>query len=299
MTVSLASPPRVDVLAGILDRVYARYNHRRFIGADPLQFAYRFDRPQDAEVACFLAAALAYGRVQQIQRSLNDLFARMDCRPYDFVTSFSPSRRSRLAGFKHRFTTAEDLGDLLELLRPVLRRHGSIESFFVEDFDPKERNVLPALARFCDCLTDAYARRHAGRVSRGLMYLLASPSRGSASKRLHLFLRWMVRADDVDPGLWKGVKAAKLIVPLDVHMARLCRILGLHDSNTISQSTAVQVTEGFGAIAPADPVKYDFALSRIGILDECTGRPRPDCQTCELFEVCLQQRDRSSGGRPS
>lgn len=293
MTVSLASPPRAEVLAEILERVYARYNHRRLIGADPLQFAYRFDRPQDAEVASFLAAALAYGRVQQIQRSLNDLFARMDCEPYDFVMNFSPSRRLRLAGFKHRFTTAEDVGDLLELLRPVLRRHGSIESFFVKGFDPRERNVLPALARFCDRLTNGYAQHHGGRVSRGLMYLLASPSRGSASKRLHLFLRWMVRADDVDPGLWKSVAPAKLIVPLDVHMARLCRILGLHDSNTISQSTALQVTEGFAAIAPADPVKYDFSLSRIGILDDCTGRLRPDCESCELFDVCLHRADRS------
>ncbi len=291
MTVSLASPPRTGVLADILERVHARYNHRRLIGADPLQFAYRFDRPQDAEVASFLAAALAYGRVQQIQRSLNDLFARMDGGPYDFVMNFSPSRRSRLAGFKHRFTTAEDLGDLLELLRPVLHRHGSIEAFFVEGCDRSEPNVLPALARFCDRLTDAYARKHGGQISRGLMYLLASPSRGSASKRLHLFLRWMVRADDVDPGLWKGVNAARLIVPLDVHMARLCRILGLHDSNTISQSTAVQVTERFAAIVPADPVKYDFSLSRIGILDDCTGRLRPDCESCELLDVCLQRPD--------
>jgi len=291
MTVSLASPPRADVLAEILERVYARYNHRRFIGADPLQFAYRFDRPQDAEVACFLAAALAYGRVQQIQRSLNDLFARMDCGPYDFAMNFSPSRRGRLTGFKHRFTTAEDLGDLLELLRTVLRQHGSIESFFVEGIDPSEPNVLPALARFCDRLTHVYARKHGGKVSRGLMYLLASPSRGSASKRLHLFLRWMVRADDVDPGLWKGVDPARLIVPLDVHMARLCRILGLHDSNTISQSTAVRVTEGFAAIVPADPVKYDFSLSRIGIVDDCTGRSRPSCGSCELFDVCLQRPD--------
>lgn len=294
MTVSLASPPRAGALADIIERVYARYNHRRFIGTDPLQFAYRFDRPQDAEVACFLAAALAYGRVQQIQRSLTDLFARMDCRPYDFVAGLSSSRQSRLRGFKHRFTTADDVADLLDLLGPVLGEYGSIEAFFVDGYDPNEPNVLRALARFCDRLTDTYAAKHGGHVSRGLMYLLASPSRGSASKRLHLFLRWMVRADDVDPGLWKGIAPAKLIVPLDVHMARLCRILGLHDSNTISQATAVQVTKRFAAIAPADPVKYDFSLSRIGILDNCTGRPRPACRSCELLEVCLRRVNRSA-----
>jgi endonuclease III len=106
----------------------------------------------------------------------------------------------------------------------------------------------------------------------------------------------MVRADDVDPGLWKGIAPPKLIVPLDVHMARLCRILSLHDSDTISQSTAVQVTERFAAIAPADPVKYDFALSRIGILDNCTGHRRSDCQSCELLDVC-RRRDRAMPSR--
>lgn len=290
MKASPSAQTRLDALADTLERVYARYNHRRLIGADPLQFAYRFHRPQDVEIASFLAAVLAYGRVQQIQRSLNELFTRMDVKPYDFVMSFSQSKRTQLNGFKHRFTTGEDIADLLGLLKPVLRKHGSVEAFFVDGFDPSDRSVLPALARFCDRLTEAYARAHGGDVSRGLMYLLASPTRGSASKRLHLFLRWMVRSDDVDTGLWKSVSPAKLVVPLDVHMARLCRFLGLHDSNTISLKTAVQVTEGFAAIEPTDPVKYDFALSRIGILDDCDGHYRPGCEFCELFETCLRRQ---------
>lgn len=291
MKIAPSPQTRHDALGVTLERVYARYNRRGLIGADPLQFAYRFDRPQDVEIASFLAAVLAYGRVQQIQRSLNGLFARMDARPYDFAVDFSRSGRTRLSGFKHRFTTGDDIADLLGLLRSILRKYGSLEAFFTSGFDPSDRNVLPALAGFCDRLTEAYAHAHGGQVTRGLIYLLASPTRGSASKRLHLFLRWMVRSDDVDPGLWKGIDPAKLVVPLDVHMARLCRILGLHDSNTISLKTAVQVTEGFAAIEPADPVKYDFALSRIGILDDCSGRFRPECEFCELFEMCLQRQD--------
>jgi len=274
---------QTDALKETLDRVYERYNHRRFIGADPLQFAYRFTDPRDVEIAAFLAAALAYGRVQQIERSLNDLFARMDRSPYEFVVGFSDSKRARLTGFKHRFTTGETIADLLDLLRGVLREHESLEAFFATGYDPTEANVLPALARFCDRLGDAYARRHEGRLSRGLMYLLASPTRGSASKRLHLFLRWMVRADAVDLGVWTSVDRAKLIVPMDVHMARLCGILGLYEGRTISLSTAVQVTESFARIEPADPVKYDFALSRIGILDNCNGRCRTECRACELY----------------
>jgi len=282
---------RTGTLKETLERVYERYNHRRCVGADPLQFAYRFADPRDVEIAAFLAAALAYGRVQQIERSLNDLFARMDGSPHEFVVNFSDAQRVRLDGFKHRFTTGETIADLLGLLRGVLHEHETLEAFFVTGCDPAEPNVLPALARFCDRLGDAYARQHEGELSRGLMYLLASPTRGSASKRLHLFLRWMVRADAVDLGLWKSVDKAKLIVPMDVHMTRLCGILGLYVGRRISLSTAVQVTESFARMEPADPVKYDFALSRIGILDNCTGHCRPACAACELYQICLEREN--------
>ena len=143
--------------------------------------------------------------------------------------------------------------------------------------------------RFCAALSAEYAAAHGGGLSRGLMYLLANPRRGSAGKRLHLFLRWMVRDDEVDPGLWKGIDKAKLIVPVDVHMARLCGILGLHEGRTISLVTAVKITAAFAKIEPADPVKYDFALSRIGIVENCNGRYRPECEACELFGVCVQK----------
>ncbi len=279
----------IDVLKDTLERVYQRYNHRRFIGADPLQFAYRFCDPQDIEIAAFLASSLAYGRVQQIERSVNDLLGRMDSRPYRFVRTFSDAKRKRLTGFKHRFTTGETLADLMGLLRDVLREHGTLEAFFTSGDDPAQTTVVPALAHFCDRLTDAYARRHDGRLSRGLMYLLASPTRGSASKRLNLFLRWMVRRDAVDPGLWKSIDPARLIVPMDVHMARLCAILGLYEGRTISLATAVQVTESFARMEPTDPVKYDFALSRIGILDDCNGRRRNGCPACQLYPICLER----------
>ena len=281
-----------------LERVYARYNRRQFIGTDPLQFAYRYSDRSDVEIAAFLAAALAYGRVEQIHRSLANLFERMGRSPRDFVASWSDASRRRLAGFKHRFTTGDDIGDLFELLRPVLREQGSLEGFFVQGYSPSETNVVPALIHFCDRLCDMHWRArsvplralketpYGVTTNKGLMYLLASPARGSASKRLNLFLRWMVRKDDVDLGLWTSIDKAKLIVPVDVHIARLCRILGFHNSSTISLSTALKITEAFAAIEPADPAKYDFALSRIGIVGDCTGRYRPDCPLCELSGIC-------------
>jgi uncharacterized protein (TIGR02757 family) len=203
--------------------------------------------------------------------------------------NFDKAGRQKLNSFKHRFTTGQDISDLLGVLRKVLQENGSIEKYFLSGYSKDDENIIPALSRFCGSLCAIYAKENGGQVSNGLKYLLASPVRGSACKRLNLFLRWMVRSDDVDTGLWKRIDKAKLIVPVDVHMGRLCRILGFHDRKVISLSTAVKITECFAQIEPADPVKYDFALSRIGILGNCTGRRRSGCELCELFKFCFHK----------
>jgi len=272
----------------VLERLYGKYNHRRFIKPDPLQFIYQYSNRPDMEVAGFLAAELAYGRVQQIEKSLTNLFGRMGKSPYEFVQDLDEQKGAKLKDFRHRFTTGDDISDLLELLRDILDEFGSIEKFFVQGYNPGDKNIIPALSKFCDSLLEMYAKTHNGHIPKGLSYLLPRPASGSACKRLNLFLRWMVRNDDVDAGLWKLVDKTRLIVPVDVHMARLCRILGLYNRKTVPLSTAVKITESFAEIEPADPVKYDFALSRIGILENCTGHHRSGCQFCELFGFCRQ-----------
>lgn len=270
----------------VLEKLYSKYNHRRLVKPDPLQFLYRYSKRQDVEIVGLLASALAYGRVRQIEQSLSRLLEYMGKSPSDFVRNFDSSARAQLRDFKHRFTAGDDISDLLELLRDVHDRFSSIERFFAEGYNVGDPNIIPALSAFCDSLYAMHTKRHGGRLSGGLKYLLASPVRGSACKRLNLFLRWMVRDDDVDPGLWKSVDKAKLIVPVDVHMGRLCKILGLYDRKTVNLSAAVEITESFVEIEPADPVKYDFALSRIGIVENCDGSDRPECRDCELFGFC-------------
>ncbi len=276
-------------IKGALEQLYGKYNHRTFIKPDPLQFVCRYSDPADMEIAGFLSAALAYGRVEQIEKSLTQLFGRMGKSPHAFVRDFGKAERRRLKDFKHRFTTGRDISDLLELLQIVLDGFGSIEKFFLQGYDPGDENIISALSRFCDSLLNMYAETHNGSVTRGLSYLLPKPAAGSACKRLNLFLRWMVRKDDVDPGLWTSIDKSRLLVPVDVHMARLSGILGFHNGKTASLSTAVKITDRFAEIEPADPVKYDFALSRIGILQNCTGRHRSGCEFCELFKFCLQK----------
>jgi uncharacterized protein (TIGR02757 family) len=264
----------------VLDDLYRRYNHRPFIPPDPLQWVYRYNSKADREIVAFLAAALAYGRVEQINKSLEKLFAMMGKSPAGFVHDFGKRQRDSLAGFKHRFNTGDDIADLFSLLRWVLREDNSIERFFLSGYKAADEDIIPALTAFCTSLTER------GNTGRGLQYLLVNPASGSVCKRLNLFLRWMVRGDEVDTGLWKGVDKAKLIVPIDVHMGRLTRILRLHDRKTLTLAAAREITAGFAAISPDDPVKYDFALSRIGIVEHCSGKPDRRCKTCSLFAFC-------------
>jgi len=277
---------RQTKIKDVLEGLYARYNHREFIKPDPLQFVYRYSDPADIEIAGFLAAELAYGRVRQIEKAVDDLLGRMGDSPFRFVRNFDGRKREKLKDFKYRFVSGDDISDLLVLLKSVLGRYGSIQSFFVQGYSLRDGSIVPALSRFCDSLLDMHAKGHNDCIPNGLRYLLPRPASGSACKRLNLFLRWMVRNDEVDAGLWRTVDKAKLIVPIDVHMARLCRILGFYSRKTVSLLTAIEITESFSEIEPADPVKYDFALSRIGILKNCTGRTSERCEDCELFGFC-------------
>ena len=280
---------RLVKLKDVLEKLYSNYNRYDLIKPDPLQFLYRYDNPFDMEVAAFLAADLAYGRVEQIQKSLTNLFERMGESPYAFIKGFGKAEQKSLKGFKHRFTTDQDISDLMMLLHKILNQYGSIEKFFIQGFNPGDRNIVPALSKFCNSLLEMYSAKHNGKTSRGIQYLLASPAKGSACKRLNLFLRWMVRDDDVDTGLWKSIDKARLVVPIDVHMGRLCKILGFYNRKAVSLATAIKITGGFAEIEPADPVKYDFALSRIGIVENCNGSFHAKCEGCELFGFCISR----------
>ena len=273
----------------ILEKLYNRYNHRDLIKPDPLQFVYNYTQERDMEIAGLLSAVLAYGRVEQIQSSLTKLFRMIGKSPYEFVMNFNHTQREKLSGFKHRFSTGDDIADLLKLLKEILREYERIEKYFLQGYSGTDENIIPALTKFCDSLLKIHASENNGKTNRGLKYLLVSPSNGSACKRLNLFLRWMVRDDQVDVGIWKSVDKAKLIVPIDVHMGRLCKFLGFHNNKTISLKTAVEITKQFAKIETSDPVKYDFALSRIGIVENCTGKYGITCESCDLEVFCKQR----------
>lgn len=258
-------------LRDFLEHVYSRYNRPELIKPDPLQFVYRYTEPVDMEIAGLLAAVLAYGRVAQIEKSVDKLLGKMGNSPAAFVRTFNKAKRNKLQDFKHRFNTGDDISDLCEVLKSALKDAGSLEDYFLRGYSSSDENILKALSAFCRSLLQAHAQKNDGIVGRGLKYLISDPAKGSAAKRLNLYLRWMVRNDKIDAGLWKSVDKAKLIVPMDVHMSRISRIFNMYTRKNISIKTAVEVTQGFSKFDSDDPVKYDFALCRIGMVSGCTN----------------------------
>ena len=254
-----------------LERLYHHYNRFQWIHPDPLEFLHRYRNPQDREIVGLIASALAYGRVAQILKSVSRVLAIMGPSPLEYVGGTAPETMAAdFAGFVHRFARARHLTALVVGLQKVLAREKSLEACFLAGYLPRQQEtVLPALAHLARRITDE------GRLDAG--HLVPVVRRGSACKRLNLFLRWMVRSDAVDPGGWGDVSPAKLIIPLDVHMHRICRQLQLTRRNAANMATALEVTRGFGRWAPHDPVRYDFALTRFGI------RADADCQG--LFAV--------------
>lgn len=276
----------IDTTKKVLDRLYEQYNDPGFIPPDPLQFLYRFAGKENRETAGFLSAGLAYGNVKQIERSLEKLFEITGDGVFDFTGLPFREKQAALKGFKHRFNTGRDIAELLEIFRIVYEDHGGLEEYFAGFQCVDDENLMPALERFTAGLAGIYKKRFRRAPGEGLSYLMVSPEKGSTCKRMNLFLRWMVRSDRVDPGLWKKVNPAGLVVPIDVHMARLTRFLGFHNKKNINLRTAVEITGRFAEICPEDPVKYDFALCRIGILENCNGLFHSRCGNCGLNSFC-------------
>ncbi len=253
-----------------LESLYRRFNRRVFVHPDPLETLYRYDDPADQEVAGLIAATLAYGRVAQILTSISRVLERVDGAPRGpgavLAAASEAEISDRCAGFKHRFTTGREMAALLVAVKRAIEEKGSLETLFLSGMRPEEETLLPGLARFVDRL-----RRLAGGASR-CPSLLSSPDDGSACKRLNLYLRWMVRRDEVDPGPWTRVPRSKLVVPLDTHMFRIGRALSLTTRRQPNLATALEVTRSLREANARDPVRYDFSLTRLGINPACRDK---------------------------
>ena len=257
---------------------------------DPVELPHRYRDPLDVEVAALLAAALAYGRVDLFKPRLTALLEALGDHPGHAARNLSLAQlRKRAGDFSYRMTGPDEVARLLAGAGALSRKHGSLGAAFANDYRiANQPTVRGALGRFVDGLLDPAAVPGEGALSRRLKHLLPHPERGSACKRLNLFLRWMVRGPDaVDFGLWRGVPASALVIPLDTHVHRIAGLIGLTRRTDLSWKTAEEITARLRTLDAADPVKFDFAISHLGISGSCRAR-RDDarCAGCELKPVC-------------
>ncbi len=258
---------RIAALQALLNRAYAEYD-ARWMEPDPVQFVWRYERTEDREVAGLVASSLAYGNVKQIKRSVERVLGFLGDRPARSIDALDPGRALRsLGGFKHRFNDAVDAVCLLTFIKEMRRAGGSVEGFFAQGSPVTE--IGPALTGF---VRRALALPREGLYGRGplpreagVRFFFPSPEDGSACKRLCLFLRWMVRSDTVDPGGWTGIPRSSLLIPLDAHIINIGRAARLTTRVSPGWKMAEDITGVLRQCDPEDPVKYDFALHRMGL----------------------------------
>ena len=251
-------------LHNFLNKKVAEYNQPLFIAADPICVPHLFTKKQDIEIAGFFAAIFAWGNRTTIINKSKELMGLMDNAPHDFCLNHTDSDLKKLLNFKHRTFNPTDLYYFIEFFKFHYSHHQSLETAFTKNLKKSDDNIEHALNGFYECFFSLED------VPKRTMKHIASPAKKATCKRLCMYLRWMVRKDNngVDFGIWKNIKPSQLIVPLDVHVARVARHFNLIDRNATDWQTAVELTNEMKKLDKKDPAKYDFALFALGVIEK-------------------------------
>jgi uncharacterized protein (TIGR02757 family) len=247
-----------------LDKKVDEYHQPFFIDEDPISVPHRYSKLQDIEISAFFAAIFAWGNRTMIIRKSNELMQYMDDAPYDFIRHHSEKDLKQLHQFKHRTFNTTDLFYFITFLKHHYNINQSLESAFTKEFSPSDLHVENALNHFRNyffSLENAPLRTQKH---------IPAPFKNSACKRINMFLRWMVRSDKggVDFGLWKQISPSQLIIPLDLHVHRVALHLQLTTRHIPDWKTALELTETLKKFDPKDPVKYDYALFALGVVEK-------------------------------
>ncbi len=295
------SARRARAIRPALDDFARGFDAAARLAFDPVELPRRYRDPADAEVVALLAACLAYGRADLFKAQLGRVLEALGPSPAAFAERFWRSPDPRLfGGFRYRFNQPEDVAALVAAAGHLRSTHGSLGAFFTslyrqEQGRGEEEALRRALARFAAALRQAppVASLLRRRGRRGLAHLCPDPRLAGACKRWNLLLRWMVRGPDgVDLGLWREVPPSALVVPLDTHVSRIARYLGLTDRRDMTWRTAEEITRSLRRLDPGDPVRYDFALCHHGMSGACPVRRDPrKCAACPLRAFCRARAD--------
>ena len=290
----MRGPSHSEILLGErLESLYRRYGPET-AGTDPILFPRRYAADEDREVAGWIASAFAYGQVRTIQDNVERLLSSLGPRParaLEHIGDFRAFAREELFGFRHRFHGAADAAALLYAIARARAEAGSVRAFFERELRPEEPDVAGLVSRAVARI-EAFDYRPVLGTRRipersPVRFFFPNPAAGSACKRWNLYLRWMVRSDALDLGLWPGIPTDRLVIPTDTHVHRIARRLGLTRRKTADWKAARQITTSLARFDPRDPVRFDYALCRIGILDICRPRQsRSLCDDCPVQDPC-------------
>ena len=250
------------------------YHYKAFdkkkLEPDPLQFPHLFKDKKDIEVMAFIASVFAYGNVKQIISTLNTFLLIAKNQPYKFISNVSATKNLP-TNFVHRFYSNRDILHLFQLLNLAYDENGSLKNLFLSGYDSEDENLKNTITKFNHYFING-AQKEFKKLSRGIVFMFPLPEKGSACKRMNLFLRWMVRKDELDFGLWtclsgrqEEIPTSKLIIPVDTHVASICKQLKLTKRNNVSWKMAEEITRNLKKFDRNDPVKYDFAICHIGM----------------------------------
>lgn len=247
----------------LLDQKVALYNNKAFISSDPISIPHTFKEKEDIEISGFLVATIAWGQRTTIVKNGFRLIELMDNSPFDFVLHAGPDDLKRLSGFVHRTFNSDDILFFIESLKSIYQNQGGLEKTFAAGLKNGDPDVMNAIIHFRELFLQ---NPHLPRSQKHI----ANPAAGSSAKRINMFLRWMVRKDDmgVDFGLWNSILPAQLCCPLDIHVGNVARKLGLLERKQNDWKAVEELTVNLRRFDPVDPIKYDFALFGMGVFEK-------------------------------
>lgn len=240
-----------------LEKLAEKYETVDFIKDDPIQFAHRFKNVEDVEIAAFVASLFAYGNRKLFIKKLNDLFEIMNQKPYEFVMNFNPLL---LKGFNYRFAKDFDVIEVFIILQKLYSEKRSLKELFKYGYS-LDNSILSMF----QAVTDYFYSNVKNQVGQGFYHFIPNPQNGGAMKRMNMFLRWMVRKGPVDLGVWDFIPTSELLIPLDVHVARISREMELLSRNSNDFKAVLELTENLKKIDSTDPAKFDFAIFGLGV----------------------------------
>ena len=240
-----------------------KYFVKSKISPDPLEFPHRFVEERDIELSGFISSVFAYGNIKQIMISLEKIHSLISNQPNEFILKFDSKKDKKIFnGFKHRFYTSKDILELFIILNTIYQEYGSLKNYFYMQFN-QSNNIKDSIHLFSKGITSKISKNT--NVSHGFKFMFPDPNKGSAAKRMNLFLRWMVRKDELDFGIWDEIPTSELIIPVDTHVAKISRELKLTNIKNVSWKMAEEITNNLKKYDAIDPVKYDFAICHIGM----------------------------------